>query len=220
MSNFSVGIFSSRAIERNVAHFCGYEFEDVIAALSGGEILTPEHGAFRLPNAYATNRVAGWSNRILSNDIRYKFSPPGRNYDLLFVRVQNPYDLYSLGSYKNWRKSAGLAVVWIEEIWLSMVDRLGFSRQILDQFDLVITGCVGVLEALQRELDTNVVYFPPGVDAIVFGRHARKWSDRSVRVCNFGRRSSVAHADLMRRARETAIFTFTTRILWASEGRG
>lgn len=203
-----VRIVSQRLLQPRVSRCCGFEFEDVIAQMTGGDVIAP-----------SAARVSALLHKVGHHVARLapvtpdRLSPPPRgrlppSCDLLVAVCQFPSDLASLASVRGWRSRSGKAVCFIEEVWAGQVARLRGHLRLLNRFDHVFTSCSGTVAALRSRLDAPCTYLPPGVDARRFCPASPGAPARTIDVCNIGRRSPAAHALLRRACAERGWFYY------------
>ncbi|MHA3980936.1 glycosyltransferase family protein [Halovulum sp. GXIMD14794] len=201
-----VCIYSMRELDAHVSRAGGYEFEDVVASdLDDAEILTPRHRGLserRLSAHRWLSRRTPIAARMGSG---LDVAPLDRDYDLFFFFAAQPRDLLTLGSLPDWRKRAGRAVCWLQELWVDDIATLGRLLDVLNAFDHVISPFHHSTEPLQQRLSVPVTYLPWGVDALAFC----PWPDPPERVIDFyniGGISPVTHAALVDYAENTRRF--------------
>ncbi len=198
-------MFSQRGLKNRVSRCCGFEFEDTIRSIESVDLFAPGHSS-----------VSGFFekalNRALSHTSMFKKLNPAitgvaveREYDLFFAVCQFPSDLVSLNALRGWRKKCRVAVCWLEEIWANQICRWNGHLELLKQFDYVFLNCSGSVDAVANVIKQPCYFSPPGVDCITFCPYPHE-PDRSIDVCNIGRRSSVAHKALLQLAELGKIF--------------
>lgn len=193
-----IRVVSQRLLQPRVSRCCGFEFENVITAMTGAELIAPRAARMTTLMQKAGHHVARLAP--LPPD---RISPPVRSRlhepcDLLVAVCQFPSDLSSLAGIRDWRSRSGKAVCFIEEIWARQVGRLRGHLRLLNRFDHVFTSCSGTVGALQARLDVPCSYLPPGVDALRFCPVEPGAPQRTIDITNIGRRSPAAHALLRR----------------------
>jgi hypothetical protein len=120
-------------------------------------------------------------------------------YELLFAVLANPWDAKVLFEIDNWRQNSKFAACFIAELWEVDFGAFRDLKRIFSRFDLIFSGSYAYCSAVSRIIGTNVVYVPPGVDAIALCPYPEQ-PDRCIDVLNVGRRSEVTHQALRARA--------------------
>src|SRR5260370_26284917 len=119
-SGGSVLQLSMRRIHDLVAFCLPYEFEDVVAEVTGADRVEPENlRALEFGRrVYKLGRLLTRSRRLAS-----AFAPrPGvarlsRDYDLFFPSFNNAFELFALLTLPDWRKRCRVAACFISEMW-------------------------------------------------------------------------------------------------------
>src|SRR5215467_2109283 len=180
---------SMRRIHDLVAFCLPYEFEDVVAEVTGADRIEPVDFS-----------VLELSRRV---------------YKLFFPVFNHPYELFALFAVPDWRKHCRLAAFFISEIWIhEMPDYL---LELLAEFDHLFLGVNHPTAATGRIVGRPCTYLPLAVDVLRFTPYPNL-PPRSIDVCNIGRRSPVTHAALLRLARERRIFYYYDTVQTSGEG--
>ena len=87
-------------------------------------------------------------------------------HELLFAVLANPWDAKILFQLDSWRQKSKFAVCYVAELWEVDFDTFRDLKRIFPRFDLILSGSYAYCSAASRITGTNVVYIPPGVDAI------------------------------------------------------
>jgi len=201
-----VCVVSIRDIKPEIARCNSFEFEDVIAEIDAVDLHVPQPAEVRPPSRMATKLRSGLrkgTGLTVSSEPGVVPSALERDYDLLFVVVQQAKDLRWLASIDGWRDRCAAAVCWIEECW---IDGLKWRKLLepLRHFDHVLLGCSGTIEPLAKLIAPPCRYGPPGIDAIRFGPYPDPPA-RSLDVYLMGRRSAETHAAFLRLAEQGRI---------------
>lgn len=200
-------VFSLRNLIRHPSRCSNYELEDVIARLDRVDVVAP---TARCGAAIPLQRVlwGRFGRRLpLLGELRRALgrAPIERDYDLMFVSCQNPWDLMHLGPLAPWRERCRKVVVYVDEIWAHTIPRRPGEMAMLSQFDHIFCGQELSTPPLAAATGQPVSYLPVGVDMLRFC----PWPDppaRTIDVFNMGRRSPVTHAALKVLARERKLF--------------
>ena len=193
-----IAILSSRVKTNFVFNSCLYEFEDIIAEVDNVDLI----------NLAPTKPIEALSQKIVKKSAQYispltKVSPPLNNqislekeYDLLFVILDFPYNVININLLQQWRKKCKVAVCYVIELWQTELDKFKNYLTFLENFDFVFLGHSQILKETQDIIRKPCAYLAPGVDAIKF-RPPSLYSDRSIDLCSMGRRSQVTHEALL-----------------------
>lgn len=191
-----------------MAFQCGrYEAQDVLVESDDVELISlkPQAG-FRLREK--------WHRRLLWKDISRKLAyvNPGlepvrltKEYDLFILVCQTYWDLLYVNAIQGWKDQCKTSVIWIDELWASLVPRYRYWLPSLRRFDHVILGMHGSVEAVGDEIDRPCHYVAGGVDAIRFSPYPNP-PPRVVDVYSIGRRWEGIHQALLSKARQKEIF--------------
>jgi hypothetical protein len=208
---------SVRRIRTLVAYCALYEFEDVVGRLAGAERLEVE-GFSQLEAArrlYKLGRLASGSARIgKAMASIFQARRLDRSYDLFFPMFNGPFELFALASVSNWRERCGAAVCYINELWGD--DLPEYLLELLSKFDRLYIGQKHMVPRIAGLLPVPCAYLPMAVDAVAFAPIPQP--QRTIGVCNIGRRSSVTHDALVRLAEQRRLFYYYDTV--RASGRG
>ena len=201
-------LLSMRRVNKLVACCINYEFEDVIAELTGAD----------------RDNVGGWDS-LESSRRRFRMArmmkfPLGatrtlargnhplrleRDYGLFFPIFNGLYELHALTTIPNWHKRSRLAACYVSEAWLHLLP--GYLIETRAEFDHVFIGMRNPAEAVGRLAGRPCTYLPLASDVLRFSPFPRQ-AARTINFCNIGRRSQVTHAALLQLTRERNIFYY------------
>jgi len=207
-SGGSVLQLSMRRMHDLVAFCLPYEFEDVVADVTGADRVEPEnYRALEFARrAYKLLRLTTRSRRLA----RALAPRPGalrltRDYELFFPAFNNAFELFSLFSVPDWRQRCRVAACFISEIWANDVPE--YLLELLAGFDHLFLGVRHSTQEVARIVGRPCTYLPLAVDVLRFAPQPHA-PPRAIDVCNIGRRSPVTHEALLRLARERRIFYY------------
>jgi hypothetical protein len=212
-------VLSMRRIKDLVAFCIQYEFEDVIAGLTGADRV--DVGDFEAlefsRRAYKLMRFVTGSRRLA----RISAPPPSsvrldRDYGLFFAVFNNAHELFGLAAVPEWRKRSRVAACYISEIWASDLPD-GYLLEMLAEFDHVFLGYEHVVDDIARITGRPCSHIPLAADVLRFAPYPHLPA-RTIDVCYIGRRSPVAHEALVRLARDRRIFYYYDTV--AASGAG
>ena len=197
-----------RRIHDLVAFCLPYEFEDVVAEVTGADRVEPEdHEALEFARRiYKAVRLATRS-RKLARSLLPRLGVPRltRDYELFLPVFNNAFELFALLAIPDWRKRCRVAACFISEMWVDDVPE--YLLEQLARFDHVFVGLRHLTDEAARIVGRPCTYLPLAVDVLRFAPYPNP-PTRSIDVCNVGRRSPVTHAALLRMARDRRIFYY------------
>ena len=178
-----------------------YAFEDVICAVDHADLLSPG------PKCSFSDRVFDRIDRYGKIRVHYKrprLAPPKltKYYDILFINVCNPDELFDLEPIWGYlRDRCRLAVCHVEELWANDLDNDRRNRQ-LEKFDYILSAFRGTCDPLARILSKPVMNLPFGIDMERFCPYPNQ-PRRSIDVYGMGRGSYETHKALLEWADRT-----------------
>lgn len=207
-------IASMREVATLVAYCNLYEFEDVISNLVEADVIKfSRHGEFdsyrRIYKALNKTIASESTARKITNWARKKkdLQSVEREYHLFLVSFNSPYDLFMLFSLKDWRKRCRKAVCYIDEFWKNDIPKSQYLLNLLKDFDHIFLGTQQCVEMLGEITGRPCTYLPPSVDTLKFCPAPLK-PQRSIDVCNLGRRSPIIHQSLIEIAEKGQLFYY------------
>jgi hypothetical protein len=201
-------LLSQRRISDLVAFCLAYEFEDVLATVTGAErIDATERTALEFSRrAYKLARLT-----LGSPSLARRLAPYPRNsillesdFQLFFPVFSHVFELYSLAMIRNWRQRCRKAACFITEIWSGNLP--GYLVELLAGFDHIFLGgdCI---EDIARITGRPCTYLPPATDVLRFAPSSVN-QPRPIEVCNIGRRSQITHRALLEYAEQQKTFYY------------
>jgi hypothetical protein len=198
-------LLSMRRLSDLVAYCLQYEFEDVVAELTGADrIDAGDRDALELSRrAYKFARFGTGSRRFAAASAP---SPSTvkleRDYELFFPVFNHAHELFALATIPNWRKRCRVAACFVNEVWATNLP--GYLLELLAEFDHVFLGMRNAVGEVARIVGRPCSYLPLAVDVLRFSP-LPEGPMRVIDVCNIGRRSPITHGALMRLARDRRI---------------
>ena len=197
-----------RRVADLVAFCAQYEFEDVIAEVTGADRVEVDNE----PALEFSRRVfklvrLGTGSRRLAR----AFAPwPStvsleRDYELFFPVFNHTHELYALSALPDWRARCRVAACFITEVWAHLLP--GYLLELLSQFDHVFVGTRHCVEAVARITGRPCSYLPQAADVLRFSPLPDR-PPRDIDVCNIGRRSATTHEALVELAAARRIFYY------------
>ena len=204
----TVLLLSMRRLADLVAYCAQYEFEDVIAEVTGADRVDvdDQHALEFSRRAYKLVRFGTGSRRLAR-----ALAPPAstvrldRDYELFFPVFNHTHELYALRALPDWRSRCRLGACFITEVWAQFLP--GYLLELLGEFDHVFVGTRHCVEDLARVTGRPCSYLPQAADVLRFS----PWPNqprRDIDVCNIGRRSPVTHEALVAMAAARSIFYY------------
>ncbi len=191
-----------------VAYCILYEFEDLAAALTGADLLTPsELTGARLSRVLyrLTRRLSG--SRRLSRSLRFPRATlsMGDGYELFLLTLNHPHELFALTALPGWRRRCRKAICYIVEAWNGRLPE--HLLELLADFDHIFLGVSDPTAEVARITGRPCSYLPPAVDSLAFCPYPQL-PRRAIDVCGIGRRSETTHAALLELARRSSLFYY------------
>jgi hypothetical protein len=204
----TVLLLSMRRIADLVAYCAQYEFEDVIAELTGADRaeVDDERSLELSRRTYKLlRRVTG------SRDLARALAPSAstvhleRDYELFLPVFNHTHELYALRALPDWRARSRVAACFITEVWAHLLP--GYLLELLSEFDHIYIGTRHCVEDVARITGRPCTYLPQGADVLRFSPWPNQPA-RAIDVCNIGRRSPITHTALVDLAATRRIFYY------------
>ncbi|HEY9738419.1 MAG TPA: glycosyltransferase [Trichocoleus sp.] len=126
-------------------------------------------------------------------------------YDLLYVILTEPWEIFNLKAIPNWREKCRYAVCHFVEIWQKEVEDLELLRKEYAAFDKIFSNTFAVTEEVTAVTGRPCEFLPFTVDAVKFCPYPNP-PERFIDVSYIGRRSPVTHEALLDMASEGDFF--------------
>jgi len=196
-------IFSVRNIFGKALFRCPhFEFEDIICEFDSAVLLAPEVDPSSTRSTFAT-RLAYRVPVPLNPGIGR--IPSKTHYDVFFTICGYPQDLIMVNAVGNLKDICKTSVCLLDELWVKEIFKHRHFLHILAKFDVVMLYYSQTVKPLSEQIGCKCVFFPPGVDAVLFCPYPNP-PKRVIDVCSIGRRSEITHQRLLRMVRETGLF--------------
>jgi len=199
---------SMRRVHDLVAFCAPYEFEDVVAEVTGADRIEIDD----YPSLERARRVYKGARltlgfRTLARALTPRLRGPRltRDYDVFFPVFNHPFELFALAAIPEWRARCRHAACFVMEIWIQELPE--YLIELLADFDHIFVSARHAVQDVSRIVGRPCTYLPLGADVFRFSPHPHP-AARSIDVCNIGRRSPVTHAALLALARERRLFYF------------
>lgn len=150
--------------------------------------------------AFRAMRKAAWSTP-LNRFFAPKVEPIvlEQEYDLLYVILTEPWEVFNLRSIQNWREKCRYAVCHFVELWQKEVDDLELLRKEYASFDKIYSNTFFTTTEITEATGRPCEYLPFTVDALKFCPYPNP-PERFIDVSYIGRRSPITHKALMQLA--------------------
>ncbi len=201
-------VVSARCIDHSAVSTYSYEFEDLICALTGADLLCVE------PAPSSDKRITnskGRIERLLKVGVHHRQShlpiSIKEQYDLLIVVVTSASRSGFLKAVKGLRSQCTNRACFIVEMWSDRIRKFPDLLYPLDVFQHVLVGCNHPIDLAQELGKSTYHYLPAGIDALQFC----PWPDppkRLIDVYQMGRRSAQTHAALLEYATNNSHFFY------------
>ncbi len=212
MSNIKprVAIVSLRQRNNFVYNSCLYEFEDIIAEVDDVDLieLLPTRGlaefSYRVTRKSAAFIKPNTSSRpLLHNPIELP-----KQYDLLFIVVDFPYNVILANLINQWRQRSKVAVCYLIELWKTELQKYKNYLKFLNNFDYVFLGHSQITEEVAAITQRPCAYLAPACDTLKFAPRSpdKSNSDRPIDICSMGRRSQITHKKLLQLTQKQDFF--------------
>jgi len=214
----SVLLLSMRGLADVVAFCLQYEFEDVVAEVTGADrVDAADLEALELSRrAYKLARLVTGSRRLARACApRPATVALERDYELFFPVFNHAHELFALATIPDWRRRCRVAACFVNELWAHMLP--AYLLELLAQFDHVFVGLRHAVADVARITGRPCSYLPLATDVLRFSPYP-ELPPRSIDVCNVGRRSPVTHEALVGLARARRIFYYYDTV--AASGQG
>ena len=197
-----------RRVADLVAFCAQYEFEDVIAEVTGADrVEVDDEPALELSRRIYKLVRLGMRSQRLARTLAPRASTVRleRDYELFFPVFNHTHELYALRAVPAWRARSRFAACFITEVWAHLLP--GYLLELLSQFDHIFIGTRHCVSDVARITGRPCSYLPQAADVLRFS----PWPNlppRDIDVCNIGRRSAVTHEALIKLAASRKIFYY------------
>jgi len=214
-SQGNILVLSMRRVSNLVGYCFQYEFEDVIAAITGADRAEPT----QLELLELKRKIYKALSSISSSaSLSLRVTPQigglqlDKTYDLFLPIFNHAHEVFAVNAIRGWRKHCSYAACVISEAveW----DLPKYLLESLADFDRIYL-CSNPVESVQRITGRPCTYLPLAVDVLAFCPFPEP-PQRSIDVLDIGRRSAVTHSALMTLARRRRLFYYYDTIRMSS----
>lgn len=197
-TNSRVAIVSLRKKNNFIYNSCLYEFEDLIREVDSVDLIE------LLP----TDPLGTFSYRVIKKTAEFfkpftTVTPPlqnaielDREYDLLFIIADFPYNILNINAIEKWREKSKIAVCYLIELWNTEIDKYKNYLNFLGRFDYVFLGHSQIVPEVARITQKPCSYLAPACDTVRF-MPRKPQGNRAIDLCSMGRRSQITHQALL-----------------------
>ena len=180
-----------------------FEFEDIVRQIdSVAQVAPPRKKHFALRKRIALRIGKNFNIPLNPGTPRIIID---KHYDLFFAVCQFPSELLMVNAVKGWKENCNTSICFLSEIWLKDMHDYKSSLKVLSDFDYVLTNCSQSVRRINEVIRGKCLYFPPGIDAILFCPYPEP-PQRVIDVLSIGRRSEKTHKALLRMVKENKMF--------------
>lgn len=188
-------LVSQRASRRHPARALRFEFEDLVRAHDGADLIASDRHELPAP---LRRRASALLDRVTHASGLLERDRPdldGR-YELVIVAVESPFDLQLVRPLSWLLGRARVSICLLEEVWLKGLAQRTGELRLLRQFDRILLSTSGSVEAVAELTGRPCSYLPPSVDALALCPYPVA-PPRSIDVYSMGRRSPTTHSALV-----------------------
>ena len=212
MSNIEsrIAIVSLRQRNNFIYNSCLYEFEDLIGEVDNVDLieLLPTQGLAEF-SYKVTRKSAAYFEPIttVKPPLHQSIELP-KEYDLLFMIVDFPYNTVAVNLINQWRKRSKVAACYLIELWKTELTKYKNYLKFLNNFDYVFLGHSQIVEDVAKITQRPCAYLAPACDTLKFvpRNRTKSHSDRTIDICSMGRRSQVTHQELLKHTQKQEFF--------------
>jgi hypothetical protein len=189
-------ILSQRNSIDQVANSCLYDFEDLVGEFENADLVAPKPSVYisrKLSRAREFLGKAIEIERVIA-PLAHQFTLE-KEYDLLFLVVDNAWQTITINSIENWKKKCRKIVCYIGEIWDVEVEKWRIIKD-LQKFDCIFLAVNQSREKLANLVQRPCIYLPPAINTIQFCNYPES-TRRSIDITYIGRRSPIAHKSIL-----------------------
>ncbi len=189
-------LVSQRAVAGQLSRALQFEYEDFVQTVDLADLVAPTRrdlppSMVRRARALAAHLVPGASGFL--EGVRPE---AGDGYDLVFVEIGILHDLEFVRPLEWLLARARVSVCRVDEVWQKGLERRTGEIRLLRQFDHVLVGTAGAVDAVAALTGRPTSYDPPSIDALSLCPYPDE-PQRAIDVYSMGRRSPVTHAALL-----------------------
>jgi hypothetical protein len=201
-------ILSQRGWRHQVANSLLYDFEDSICDFDDVDLVTLTH-----PTGLA-GKIYRLGKRLTGSDPFARFITPffsefslEKEYDLLFVIVDNPWQILSINALRNWKKHCKRVVCLITEIWEKMFENRKLLHEPLQYCDHFFATCSQSIAKFVQLSGRPCTHLSPSVNTVQSSPYPF-FPSRNIDITYIGRRSPITHGALLEMTKNKNFFYY------------
>ena len=197
-------LFSQRNIyEPEVWRGAVYELEEILRQIDRVEVISPRPEKWFKQRRSNAQRIGKYTGIILNPGIRK--TRLNKYYDLFFAVCEKPTELLNIDAVEGWRDHCKTSVCWLTELWVKEMPLYKSALRVLSKFDYVFLTYSQSVDPVQKVVETECSFLPPGVDSLFFCPYPDP-SERLIDVLSMGRRQEHVHRVLLNMVKEKKLF--------------
>jgi hypothetical protein len=189
-------MLSQRALSHQPSRSLRYEFEDLVRTMDAAELIASDR---REPRTWIARRARSVSNGFApaaSALLEGERPAVQDRYDLLFVAIESLRDLQRVRQLSWLLRRARTSVCLVDEVWRKGLAQRTGELRLLRQFEHVLVGTAGAVDAIATLTGRPARYLPPSVDTLSLCPYPEDLV-RPIDVYSMGRRSAATHAAML-----------------------
>lgn len=198
-------VVSQRGVARHLSRALQFEFEDFVHAVDAADLVAADRrplppSVFRRAGSIASRLVpGGWC------PLDGTRPDVADDHELVFVNVESLHDLERVRPLAWLLGRAQRSVCLVNELWRKGLELRTGELRLLRQFDRVLIGTAGAVDAIAGLTGRPTSFIAPSVDALALCPYPDRPA-RVIDVYSMGRRSPATHASLLELANRRGWF--------------
>jgi len=187
-------MITGRDYAKNAFRCAFYEAQDVLTDVADVDLihLQPKRSyAIRYP----LQKHLIWrdfTKKIVSINMAFEPVKLTKKYDLLIAHLPLMQDLIQLSAVRGWRDCCAKSICWIDEVYAAGVNSYTNWLPALNEFDHIVIGLSGTVDAFSKATNRNCHYVPGAVDTIRYTPYPEH-PQRVIDLYSIGRIWESAH---------------------------
>jgi hypothetical protein len=203
----------------NNAFRCGfYEGQDVLSEVDDVDLLyLKPKKAYELRERF--QRCIIWrdfTGKIVSMNMAYQPIRLTKEYDLFIVYLPYRSDMIQIPAIQGWKDYCRTSILWIDELWASIVPKLKSYLSLFSEFDHVAIGLKGTVKVVSDAIKRPCHWVPGGIDTIRFSPYP-EFPVRAIDIYSIGRMWKGLHQALLKYAANNRLFYVYDTFINASD---
>ncbi len=201
-------VLTARDFSREAFMAGAYEAQDILLEIDDAELIyvRPRRGYEFRQRTHARLVWHDFTKSLVFANAAFEPVKLTKEYDLLVLYILNDIDhLLHIAAVRGWKNHCRTSVCWIDEIYATGIPRLKYWLPALTQFDHIVVGYSGSVNALAQAIKRPCHWLPSGVDAIRFSPSPR-FADRVIDIYSMGRKTEILHQALLDLSAKNGLF--------------